>query len=326
MKKIDKLILVVLSVLFLFGCTSQQSVLQTTNSEAFVPTGSTVIPFKIPDKHHRILPLIEMTNENGRYVFAFDTGCDYCALFGNGVKKIFGDEKKPMELAYTYLKEQSPGKNEKTLRREAEKLIDSGGITCTLTGLTVSGTAFNNTVFQYLPSATAKIDKETADGIIGLTFFGNCKNMVIDYKHHVIELDADPLPTVPLSMRKLDTLGLYVTDVTIDGRNQPALIDTGAEFLFLRDDYNSGRVYSDAEIVDHSLHGKAGKSLPGFKTVQLELGNIRSKYRGYRTTNMLMSGTESGNAFGQICSILGYSVFNRHRIQLDFEHKQFRIE
>jgi hypothetical protein len=315
-----------LALFFLCSCSTQQTINSSVSSGKFIPTGKLIIPFKIQTIHHSIIPQIQIENDKGLYNVAFDTGSNYNNLLKNGVKKIFGDEKRPIELAYTYVRRLSPDKNEKELYRAVNELINSGGITCTLNNLTVSGTAINDIVLQYVPANTRKIDKGLADAIVGVNFFGKCNNILIDYNNKVIEIDAAQLKVQACPMRKLNQLGLYVAEVVIDGITQPALIDTGAEYLFIREGFNKKIIYSDSDIINYTLHGKVKKSLPGFKLVQVQVGNINSKYRGYNTSNMFISGTESGNAFGQKCSILGYEVFKGHRIQLDFEHNLFRIE
>ena len=67
------------------------------------------------------------------------------------------------------------------------------------------------------------------DGILGLTYFENNKNIVFDYKRNVILLNQDPISCFESNMTECNNL--FFVNISIDSQKSTALIDTGHEFL-----------------------------------------------------------------------------------------------
>src|SRR5574344_1769903 len=301
----------------LCSCVTQKTESSNKESNAYEATGKIVIPFEISRKAHQILPIIKINYKGSDCRFAVDTGQNVCVFGKQGAKKRLGSEDVPFDQAYEYVKKQFPQQSDSLLRKEAEQIVDNGGITCNLSMFDYfSETFFNGTEFKYIPSFAS--DRLKVDGIVGINFFNSFDNVLIDYKNNVIEIDAVLLDAEPLPMRKLQGLDLYVTEVKLDGYEQTALIDTGAEYLFIRSDYKNKKNISDSEITDCVLNKKNSRRKLNFgsKKVLLSVGNIDISFNGYSTANMFMNCSKEAIALGQVCNILGYEVFKNRRLQL----------
>jgi len=311
----------ILLIIAFVSCSSVQKKNAKTDITASV-SGGAVIPFSYCKTY---LPVFTVTDSSGiKLCLAFDSGFTYCALNKNGLKKATGSSKKLLENAIDYCKQQNPDIGDNLIKRNAAAMVKQGRMGITVYELHADKFSAGNTVFHYEPETAAY---DSVDGIVGFSFFGDCKNITIDYLHSVIYIDSNTLSGTILPMEK-EPIGLYATKITINGREQTALIDTGAQEFIVRRGYNTDipeltGVQKQNFIYDGKQH--VGVSLPVYKTVTVKYGGVERKVHAYRSDNILIHASVYGKRTGCVYNLFGWPFFKGRCIQFDFENKKFVI-
>ena len=166
------------------------------------------------------------------------------------------------------------------------------------------------------------------DGVIGLLFFANCDNIIIDYRNNEIVVNAPAISSEGSPMRVLEgSCSIILTKVMINGVEQDAVIAPTASSVYLRDDYKSKKYYSDQEILSYCYNGKSRNPTDKYKNVTVDIDGITVHCKGYFTSRAKgeMAG-EFLNHMMRKVNFLGYPVFKGHRIQFDLKQGLFRMD
>lgn len=290
----------------------------------FEPTGRIVIPFTYNREGY--MPVFTMKDTEGLEIkLAFDSGFNHCVMLKKGLLKTGLSEEDLVNSTFESLKEQYPTAKESVLRKSAKQKVLIGGSCFSANGFANGNLKIDGCLFQYEP--TIKI-KDNIDCIVGLQFFGNCDNIVIDYLHQVIEVDTKLLNGTVVLMKKIPEFDLYETQILINGIKQSAIIDTGSEKFVARKNYNKkNSELSDTEKLNYmqNYHGRP-RSFPWFRIVSVSFGAIKKNLVAYKSTNILMHCTNDTRKLGCVYNFLGYPFFCDTRIQFDFKNSQFIIE
>ncbi|OJF76798.1 MAG: hypothetical protein BKP49_04315 [Treponema sp. CETP13] len=312
---------IVILTIFIMSCKSAPE--HTTSIDKnFEPTGLIVIPFTYNSDEY--MPVFTMSNSDGvKLRLCFDSGNSCCFISKKGIEKVGSNEKEMESGIFKQLLEKYPEQKESFLRKKAKKMIKEGKCGWTFDSLIKDNYKVENRYFQY----RSNFIKETnIDGLIGLSFFGDCKNVVIDYVHQVIEIDAETLEGNKWSMTKVPDLDLYKTQISVNGIEQYALIDTGAKQMAIRKNYTEPDTMLDKDKVDFIYNGSAGLSFPWVSNTTFEFVNIQKRLSAYKSTNFLMHASGFGKRCAYVYNLLGYPFFCDTRIQFDFKNSQFIIE
>ena len=312
---------IMILTIFIMSCKSAPE--HTTSIDKnFEPTGLIVIPFTYNSDEY--MPVFTMSNSDGvKLRLCFDSGNSCCFISKKGIEKVGSNEKEMESCIFKQLLEKYPEQKESFLRKKAKKMIKEGKCGWTFDSLIKDNYKVENRYFQY----RSNFIKETnIDGLIGLSFFGDCKNVVIDYVHQIIEIDAKTLDGHKCQMTKVPDLNMYKTQIEIDKIKQDAIIDTGSKQFFLRKGYKRLDTMTEEQKIDFIFNGYAWPSFPCVHTVLVKVGSLEQELSGYYATNIFAEGSSSFDRIGSVYNLLGYSFFKDHRIQFDFKNSQFIIE
>ena len=271
--------------------------------------------------------LITVFDEKGqKYIFKFDTATTVNVLFSNGYEKIkvtfdfdIKDElKNYIQENYAYLSDE-----------DLESMISeylNASYNFKLGNLRKDNLSFNDTSFVYDSSLYDVIDKKVIDGIIGINFFKINNNILIDYNNKNIVIDGAVLVGSPVSMSKLEELNMYTIPIKINNIKQNAIIDTGAVYFFMRNEYKKSKKYSEKDLLFFIDEGIKSTPILEDKAVKLTIANTTINIIGHFPDANKYASTKSGYIIAQKVNLLGYDVFKNHKIQLNFENMEFRIE
>ena len=282
------------------------------------------IPFTC-EKDGRISILF--SDDQFNYLFFLDTASTDNVLFNNGYSKLsekLGTDIK--ESLIEYLTQNNPDKSKAEINAYAEEYIKTAGIQFNIGDLKYKDFAVPEVTFVYRPEENSKIDFEKYDGIINLDFFGDVKNILIDYKDKKIKINSDEKLKYSVSYEKFTQLNLYLVEVSLNGVKQQALIDTGASCLFLRDNYKDSSRITEEKLLNSLQQAKADSHAESKIKVKLQIGRWEEKITGIYPDINNYNLTDNAEKVLQNINLLGYDVFKNHKIQFDFNKKEFRIE
>ena len=282
------------------------------------------IPFTC-EKDGRISVLFSDNQFN--YLFFLDTASTDNVLFNNGYSKLsekLGTDIK--ESLIEYLTQNNPDKSKADINAYAEEYLKTAGIQFNIGDLKYKDFAVPEVTFVYRPEENSKIDFEKYDGIINLDFFGDVKNILIDYKDKKIKINSDEKLKYSVSYEKFTQLNLYLVEVSLNGVKQQALIDTGASCLFLRDNYKDSSRITEEKLLNSLQQAKADSHAESKIKVKLQIGRWEEKITGIYPDINNYNLTDNAGKVLQNINLLGYDVFKNHKIQIDFNSKEFRIE
>lgn len=282
------------------------------------------IPFTC-EKDGRISILF--SDDQFNYLFFLDTASTDNVLFNNGYSKL--SEKLGIDIKESlieYLTQNNPDKSKAEINAYAEEYIKTAGIQFNIGDLKYKDFAVPEVTFVYRPEENSKIDFKKYDGIINLDFFGDVKNILIDYKDKKIKINSAEKLKYAVTYEKFNQLNLYLVEVSLNGVKQQALIDTGASCLFLRDNYKeSGRVTEEGLLSSLQKEKSAAHAESKIK-IKLNIGKFEEKITGVYPDINNYNLTDGAEKVLQNINLLGYDVFKNHKIQIDFNSKEFRIE
>lgn len=282
------------------------------------------IPFTC-EKDGRISVLF--SDDQFNYLFFLDTASTDNVLFNNGYSKL--SEKLGIDIKESlieYLTQNNPDKSKAEINAYAEEYLKTAGIQFNIGDLKYKDFAVPEVTFVYRPEENSKIDFEKYDGIINLDFFGDVNNILIDYKDKKIKINSAEKLKYAVTYEKFNQLNLYLVEVSLNGVKQQALIDTGASCLFLRDNYKeSGRVTEECLLSSLQKEKSAAHAELKIK-IKLNIGKFEEKITGIYPDINNYNLTDNAGKVLQNINLLGYDVFKNHKIQIDFNSKEFRIE
>ncbi|MBR1638373.1 MAG: hypothetical protein IJ688_03200 [Treponema sp.] len=282
------------------------------------------VPFELGEDGQILITVFDEKDQ--KYIFKFDTATTVNVLFSNGYEKIkvtfdfdIKDElKNYIQENYAYLSDE-----------DLESMISeylNASYNFKLGNLRKDNLSFNDTSFVYDSSLYDVIDKKVIDGIIGINFFKINNNILIDYNNKNIVIDGAVLVGSPVSMSKLEELNMYTIPIKINNIKQNAIIDTGAVYFFMRNEYKKSKKYSEKDLLFFIDEGIKSTPILEDKAVKLTIANTTINIIGHFPDANKYASTKSGYIIAQKVNLLGYDVFKNHKIQLNFENMEFRIE
>lgn len=286
---------------------------------------SFVIPFQINSEGNIF---IELLDEYDNYSFMFDTASTPNVLYKKGYEKIknkygFNIEDKLYEMVI----EKNPTVSEDAARKYVKEYIDQNTLIFEVKNLRYEKEKFATKKFIYNHQVYRDFDDSEFDGIVGLSFFDDLKNLTINYKENLIIINDTKKLEKSIQLEKLKQNNIFKIEISINNVIQEAIIDTGSMYFFVRPEYENTKRYSEQELLNaidiNNLKQKIGKSEIN---VQLKIGDFSSIVKGYFFDKQKYKCTEAGESFAYKINILGNQLFLNHIIQLDFENMEFRIE
>ena len=295
-------------------------------SVCFYAAPAREIPFYI-DSYFDIY--LKVSDNKSQYKFLLDTGSTKNVLFKQGYDKFKKDSEQDLdEVLFKMIKDCNQDVPDEQIYQFVYEYLKNNIITFTFDDLRLLSEHFLNREFIYNAEDYASFENNEFDGIIGLSFFDINSNITIDYIDKKIIIDGDLLPSSSVPMKRLETTQLYTVDAKINNVEQEALIDTGSIYFFLRPEYKSSKVYTEEDLLNLS-----NDKLPKYRAkkkkeqkVILEVGEVKESITGHFIEPEKYSHTKEGESFALRINLLGNQFFINHKIQLDFENMEFRIE
>ncbi|MCR5764847.1 MAG: hypothetical protein K6G09_02595 [Treponema sp.] len=170
------------------------------------------------------------------------------------------------------------------------------------------------------------------DGILGMNFLSNFKNLTIDYPNKIIYLNSKKCNIknkVPIAKNDdIENLGLtdnlLYLDLQIENVYHTFTLDTGglAEFILISPQ-------SDSELNEAKINANDDVSNPTYFYKSIRIGNkmfenIRTCYTSFPGLITVLQ--DNGKWEENKINCLGQELFKKHIIQFDFENNTFGIE
>ena len=272
---------------------------------------------------------VELIDGDYQYKFLFDTASNINVLYNTGYKKAQKNLGYDVEEElFKLVRENNVILSDDDIRVYVHEYINEQGASFVMEHFNCSGNDFFKKDFVYAPKEYNRLDDSDFDGMIGLCFFDSPTNVLIDYKNNMIVVNGNLLNAKPVPMNRLEVTGIYTIEIKINGISQDALIDTGSMLFFLRPEYKSDKRYKESELrnfLDENMpeYKNNGKTEIG---VNLQIGSFKEKVTGHFFSSEKYGSTADGAAFVKKINILGNQIYMNHKIQLDFENMEFRIE
>ncbi|MCR4578844.1 MAG: hypothetical protein K5681_00710 [Treponema sp.] len=207
------------------------------------------IPFELDQHHHVILTFI--TDENIPVYFNFDSGCPdkKGIVTERGFKNLNGsDYQEALEERESFFQEhfqEITGKLfEEVSEEEKSKLkekffpkitTDFTPAYLTLPSYPEKRFTFDNYLFTYCPAENEGYGDDESDATIGFSFFPDAKRITFNYQEKYIEIDGPEICEEAIPLKYFSATGHYFAPVSIDGKPDYALLDTGSEVFTLRE-------------------------------------------------------------------------------------------
>ena len=334
-----KFFFLVVATLSFVSCVSTAARTDISKLKFGIAMNERQIPFTLEYPGCENVPVVSLSVADGkRYYFIFDTGSNRNVFFQAGIEKMYGsleayhEQIYPVYLEYTKnTAEQNSVLQESRWKQDNnyKKLLRDGWFKINITNFKIGDFGVRDKT-EFETESEVENYKRYLDGIVGVHIFSNAKNIVIDYRRLIIEIDAPLISNKSIPMEMNEALRMYTIPITINGSRDSALVDTGAEMLVLRNNYGRDPVNMPmGDIADYLMNGQRVKrTFPRAISIsELRVGDISySEIKGYYTSNMLVNASEFGKRMGYMYNFVGYPVFKDRRIQLDFEKMKFMID
>lgn len=167
------------------------------------------------------------------------------------------------------------------------------------------------------------------DGILGLPFLKNHKNVTIDYQRQLFIFDDIEISETTIPMKTLYK-GLYFIEFTTEGKTEYGLIDTGGIYFVIRPGFGRTPVLQDSKQIQDYIKGTSTVEMKptAFKKHKiLNIGDVQlHDVVSINGDSEQIAALPDAQRFLQVFNNLGTQVFQDHVIQLDFENQVFRIK
>lgn len=305
-------------ILLLFSCATNR-IAKTPLKDFEKIKGKVHIPFTLND----YMPMFTVVVDDVELNLDFDSGCNFNQITKRGSKKLNPNQKEVLKDFEEYFREEDSSKSEKEIKQLAKNAYKTG-YTMYGRNTRVVDYKLGDVEFQYNPSAALASKK--SDGTVGISFFGDIDNIVIDYVHKEIILNAEKIYDNAIPMRK-ENLGLYFIDIEIDGIKQTALVDTGAEVFFTRNDYQRLESMSADEKLEFIKNNeiKIPRTAPKVTKLHVKYGSKLKEVKGYACTNILARSSDVAKRLSYIYNLFGYPMYKDAIIQFDLKRMEFSI-
>lgn len=285
------------------------------------------------------LPVITAIVSTGsELLLGFDTGADGLYLYSSGVNKLF-PSTTVANLGAIIVKEnyeKETGKNPDLIslsdfHEQYLSYFAENDISITIDEIYLKNRLFENTTFTYNPNRDSNSPNSPGiDGLVGLEFFKSCKNLVMDYRKNIIEVDGERIEEKGIPMVKHDVItNLYEIDFYINDKPCKGFIDTGLSTMIIGNDYGKAVLnWKNEEIVDFINNGEAIREESAdicLSTITIGRCTYKNIIAHYGTDKNINTSPRALRMF-TLYNFIGYPLFKGRRIQMDFEQGEFLID
>lgn len=249
-------------------------------------------------------PFVHLLLGDTSYVFAIDTGMPYSVIFTAPSSIMRGDS------------------------------FGTVGSTSCVVQIGENLIALN---FRMMPDSTHEWGIDNAsetgvDGILGINFFEQFNNVVFDYNQNLLLLNQPPISSNALPVIYAAGFGALrpLLQITVDGKNEIGLIDTGAYSVLIREKFGDGNWDFPLEELKKSWKDKTPVELqPNRQTVlkNVQIGDvimhdIPAEYWDSNNTTT----NDWARRTTKYVNFFGTDMWKGHVIQLDLRNDLFRIK
>lgn len=166
------------------------------------------------------------------------------------------------------------------------------------------------------------------DGLLGIDFLSQYENVIFDYKRKKIKFNQPAINNYPIEMYNdiSDTFYIYFS---LDGIKDYGLLDTGCHGFIVRENYKTDYVeLSDDEILEiRKGPNLVKKKMDSVLINKIDIAKITYKniYGDFAIDERIKM-DKAAEKEHRVRSVLGYSFFKNHIIQLDFKNSLFYIK
>lgn len=294
------------------------------------------LPIQYNNGYLPVITAIVLSGEE--LLLGFDTGADGLYLYSSGVNKLF-PSTNVANLSAAIVKEnyeKETGKNPdlmslSELQLQYSLYFNEDDISITIDEIYLQNKLFENTTFTYNPNRDSNSPNSPGiDGLVGLEFFKSCKNLVIDYRKDIIEVDCERIEEKGVPMVKHDVItNLYEIDFYINDMPCKGFIDTGLSTMIIGNNYGKAVLnWKNEEIVDFINNGEIKRE----ESRDVCLSKVTIGQRTYKNIIAHYGTDKNINASPRalraltLYNFIGYPFFTGRRIQMDFERGEFLID
>ncbi len=265
-----------------------------------------VVPFQLQTPAFQHCMTVHLSDGEKSFLFKVDTGADYSAFFSEPSSSMLVGTYENTDVAVLLLE---------IFSRKVPLMMQRVENPVTVTG-------FDNPADIGL------------DGIIGMPFLQLFDTVVFDFQNNQIVLNSPPISNLEIPFTYDDLwYNKYFKpfiSITVDGKRELGIIDTGAPEVILRETFGDGNnEISRNEIVDY-LNDSTSISFARKRSKVLrcvEIGDVTvSGVAAHYWNDERFIGNDRATKVFKYINSFGNSLWKDHVIQLDFENQVFRIK
>jgi hypothetical protein len=265
---------------------------------------------------HNEEPVITVRSiDTKKYDLVFDTGWGpHPFLYDQGIEKLMGSKEKVQHKLFRCVQRVDPNLSLST--ENIIKIFDKYTYSRILLAKFLNYNKYVMKKIYYNPQRMSEYAHSSNDGIVGIDYFGELKNITIDYVNEQIYLNHKELDGTYCDMFEMDIPSCYGINIIIDGVEEIAEIDTGCNAFIISQNFIEQNVSQNIkeEEIDYN-----------FK--KIEICNIDYlDITAYLSSDPRNTTSEESKNRTKDISLLGYTFFKNRIIQLDFENMKFCIQ
>ena len=294
-KNLSKLLFVFFITIFMFSCKKNVSM----EKELAEHNGEVIFSLNCIDYKNR--PVVTIEDSGLIFYFLVDTGSTQSYANENFCKKI-------------------------NLRPEEYDNFEGGIVTLYIEDSRYLIDEKEHVLKMPVKKSEVFMEKEI-DGLLGIDFLSQYENVVFDYKRKKIKFNQLPINNYPIEMYK-DISDTFYFFYSLDGIKDYGLLDTGCDSFIVRENYQTDYAeVSDDEIREiRNGPNLVKKKMDKVHFNKIDIGKISYKNMyGYFAIDERVKMNATAEKIHRIRSIIGYSFFRNHIIQLDFKNSLFYI-
>lgn len=294
-KNLSKLLFAFFITIFMFSCKKNVSM----EKELTEHNGEVIFSLNCIDYKNR--PVVTIEDSGLIFYFLVDTGSTQSYVNENFCKKI-------------------------NLRPEEYDNFEGGIVTLYIEDSRYLIDEKEHVLKMPVKKSEVFMEKEI-DGLLGIDFLSQYENVVFDYKRKKIKFNQLPINNYPIEMYK-DISDTFYFFYSLDGIKDYGLLDTGCDSFIVRENYQTDYAeVSDDEIREiRNGPNLVKKKMDKVHFNKIDIGKISYKNMyGYFAIDERVKMNATAEKVHRIRSIIGYSFFRNHIIQLDFKNSLFYI-
>ncbi|MBO6218472.1 MAG: hypothetical protein J6N81_02725 [Treponema sp.] len=166
------------------------------------------------------------------------------------------------------------------------------------------------------------------DGCITIDVFRNEKNIVVDCKNNVLEINAPTCQKDGIKLYKLDegAINAYYVLGELDGIKQPFIIATASFAMIVRENIKDSTVYDYNDIKKMSLSGNSYTEYYTGQMAKIKICDFEQNYTVFRYNDVAIKHKDKEIfAASSFFNILGLPFFKDKCVQFDFENMMLYV-